>query len=78
MNHKLVNGATMWKRNRNSTTLLFSLKELVFLHQERRGQVKTIVMGHFNDILFHESGPANKQHTIQPTNQVTILDACAH
>ena len=30
---------------------------------ERIGQVKTIVMEHFNGILFHKSGPANKQHT---------------
>jgi hypothetical protein len=35
------------------------------LHQERRGQVKTIVMEHFNGILFHKSRPANKQHTNQ-------------
>ena len=28
-------------------------------------------MEHFNSILFHESGPANKQHTCQPTN-ITI------
>ena len=37
------------------------------LHHERRGQVKTIVMEHFNGILFHKSGPANKQDTNQPT-----------
>ena len=35
---------------------------------ERRGPVKTIVMEHFNSILFYKSGPANKQYTIQPTN----------
>ena len=33
------------------------------LHQEKRGQVKTIVMEHFNGIVLHKSGPANKQHT---------------
>ena len=33
------------------------------LHQERRGQVKYIVMEHSNGILSHKSGPANKQHT---------------
>ena len=38
-------------------------KPLEIVHQERRGQVKTIVMEHFNDILFHKSGLANKQHT---------------
>ena len=25
--------------------------------------MKTIVMEHFNDIIFHKSGPANEQHT---------------
>ena len=47
----------------NTTTLLFSLRGLEILLQERRGQVKTIVMEHCNDILFHKYGPANKQHT---------------
>ena len=58
----------MWKGNGNTTTLLFSLKRLVIVHQERRGQVKTILMEHINGILFHKSGPGNKQHT----NQLTI------
>ena len=40
-------------------------KALDILHQERRGQVKTIVMKHFNGIIFHKSGPVNKQHTNQ-------------
>ena len=53
----------MWKENGNTTTLSFSLKGLGILHQERRGQVKTIVMEHFKGIFFHKSGPANKQHT---------------
>jgi hypothetical protein len=30
----------MWKANGNTITLLFSLKGLEILHQERRGQVK--------------------------------------
>ena len=57
----------IWKGNGNNTTLLFSLKGLEILHQERRGQdlVKTIIMEYFNGILFHNSGPANKQHTNQ-------------
>ena len=63
MNHKLANGMKMWKGNKNTTNLLFSLKGLKIVHQERRGQVKTIVMEHFNGILFLKSGPANKQHT---------------
>jgi hypothetical protein len=58
MNHKLANGTKMWNGNGNTTTLLFSLKGLEILHQERRGKVRTIVMEHFNDILFHKSGPA--------------------
>ena len=59
----LANGMKMWKGNGNTTTLLFSLKGLEILHQGKRGQVKTIVMEHFSSILFHESGPANKQYT---------------
>jgi hypothetical protein len=67
MNHKFANDMKMWKGNGNTTTLLFSLKILEIAHQQRRGQVKTIVMEHFNVILFHKSGPVNKQHT---TNQL--------
>jgi hypothetical protein len=55
----------MWKGSGNTTTLLFSLKGLEIVYKERRGQVKTIVMEYFNGILFHNSGPANKQHTNQ-------------
>ena len=40
-----------WWTLGNTTTLLI-------FHQERRGQVNTIVMEHFNSILFHKSGPA--------------------
>ena len=43
-NQKLANGMNMWKENGNTTTLLFSLKGLGILYQERRGQGKTIVM----------------------------------
>ena len=28
--------------------------------------MKTIVIEHFNGILYHKSGPVNKQHTNQP------------
>ena len=38
---------------------------LEMLHQERRGQVNTIVMEQLNSILFHMSRPANKQHIYQ-------------
>ena len=55
MNHKLTNGMKLWKGNGNTTTLLFSLKGHEIVHQERRGQVETIVMEHFNGILFHKS-----------------------
>ena len=72
MTHKLANGMRVWKGIGNTTTLLFSLKGLEILHQERRGQVKTIVMEHFNDILFHKSGPANKQHTNQPSKHESM------
>jgi hypothetical protein len=60
MNPKLANGVKIWKGNWNTTTLLFSQKELEIVHQERRGQVKTIVIEHFNGIFFHNSGPTNQ------------------
>ena len=63
--NKLANDMKMSKGNGNTITLLFSLKGLEILHQERRGQVKTMVMEHFNGILFHKSAPVNKQHTNQ-------------
>ena len=44
--HKLANGMKMWKGNGNTTKLLFSLKRLEIVYQERRGQVKPIVMEH--------------------------------
>ena len=69
MNHKLTNGMKIWKGKGNTITLLFSLKWLEILHQERRGQVNTVVIEHFNRILFHRSWPANKQHTYQTINQ---------
>jgi hypothetical protein len=34
----------MWKGNGNVTTLQFSFEGLETLHQERRGQVNTIMM----------------------------------
>ena len=64
LNHKLANDMKMWKGNGNTTTLLFSLKRLDILYQERRGHVRTIVMEQFNGILFHKSEPANKQYAI--------------
>ena len=67
INYTLVSGMKMWRENGNTTTLLFSLKGLEILHQERRGQVKTIAMEHFNGILFHKSRSANKQHTTHPS-----------
>jgi hypothetical protein len=53
------------ERNWEFYHIVISLKGLEILHKERRGQVKTIVMEHFNGTLFHKSGPANKQHTNQ-------------
>ena len=57
------NGMKIWKGMGSTTTLLFFLKGLDILHQERRGKEKTIVLEHFNGILFHKSRHANKQHT---------------
>ena len=62
----------MSKGNGNTTTLLFSLKRLQILHQERRGQVKTIVSENFNSILSHESGFVNMEQTYQPINQYVL------
>ena len=36
VNYKLPNGMNMWKKNGNITTLLFSLKGLEVLNQERK------------------------------------------
>ena len=59
----MTNGMKMLEGNEDTTTLLFPLKGLEIVHQERRAQVRTMVMGYFNVILFHKSGLANKQHT---------------
>ena len=57
-------GMKMRKGNGNTTKLLFSLKGLAILHQERR-KMNTTVIEHLNCILFPKSRPANKQHTYQ-------------
>ena len=62
----------MWKGNGNTTTLLFSLKGLEILHQEGRVQVNTMVMEHFNNILFHEFGSVY-QSIIQSIYQSGIV-----
>jgi hypothetical protein len=67
----------MWKEKGNTTTLLFSLKGLEILHQERRGKVKTIVMEHSKGILFHKSGPANKQHTNHSFTHNYFISSCS-
>ena len=72
-NHNLAKGMKMWKGNGNTTT--FPWKEI--LNQERREQVKTIVMEHFNGILFHKSGLANKQRT-NHSSYVCILSFPKH
>ena len=69
---------------KNTTPLLFSLKRFEILHQERRSQVKIIVIEHFNIILFRKSGPANKQRTYQSINQTNkqsineLIDKSVH
>ena len=35
---------------------------LEILHQEERGQMNTVMIGHFNRILFHKSELAHKHH----------------
>ena len=64
-NYPWPKSCKMWKGNGDTTTLLFSLKGLEILHQDRRRQVNTKVMQHFKSILF-KFRPANKQHTYQP------------
>ena len=54
----------MWKGNGNTTILVFRLKGLEILHQERRGQVNTVIE-HLNRILFYKSRCVTKQHTYQ-------------
>ena len=58
----------MWKGIGNTTTLLFSTKELEIL--QKKWQLNIMVMEHFNSMLFRNSGPVNKQHTYQSTNQL--------
>ena len=63
------------KRKREYYQIIIFLKGLGILHQERRGQVKAIVMDHFNGIFFHKSGSANRQHTNHSISQtVSLLD----
>jgi hypothetical protein len=58
MKYKVAKGMKVWKGDENSTTL-FSVKGLGTLLEERR-KVKTMVIEHFNSILFYKSRPANK------------------
>ena len=58
MIHKLGIDMKIWEENGNTTTLLFSLKELEILHEEGRGKVEIMVIEHFNGMLFHKSKAA--------------------
>ena len=58
----MANVMKIWKKNENTTTL-FYMKGLETF-QERREQVNTIMMEHFNSILFYKSEPAKKQPII--------------
>ena len=66
----MYKGMKIWKGNGNTTTILFSLKGLEILHQEKREQMDTIVMEHFKSFLFHNSGTTNKQNTYKSINQL--------
>ena len=68
MYNNLANGMKMWKGNGKTTIILFSLKGLEILHQEREGQVNTIVMKEFK-----KSGPANKPYSNQSINRFIEL-----
>ena len=54
--------------------LLFSLKGLEILQQERRRQMSTIEMEHFNSNLFHKSGPGNKQNSYQSFTLISVRE----
>ena len=43
--------------------ILFSLKELEILHQERR-KINIIMMEHFMSVLLHKSEPGDNNHAI--------------
>ena len=58
----------IWKGNGNTTTLLFSLKRLEIVQQEIVRHNNGTLQRH----LFHKSGPANMQHTNQPTYQPIV------
>ena len=66
----------MWNRTGNTTMLLSYLKGFEILQQERREQVKIMVVEHLHGILFHKSRPVNKQPIYQSINQ-SILKAIA-
>ena len=68
VNGKFSDCLNVWKGNGNTTTLLFSLEGFEILYQERRREMNTTIMEHFNSILFHKSRPANKQRTYQSIN----------
>jgi hypothetical protein len=51
----LANGMKMWKGNKNTSTLLFSLKGLNILLKEGE-RSENQIMEHFDGILLHKSG----------------------
>ena len=62
---------TAWRcgKEAGKTTILFPWEDLKFYVKKGEDIVNIIVMEHFNLILFHKSGPANKQPTCQSINQ---------
>ena len=66
-----------WMEEEKSRFNTIAEKGLEILHQERRGQVNSTVMEHFNSILFHKSGPANKQQRKYDTTMVVSIVATA-
>ena len=69
MNLNLANGINTEILSR----YYFSLKGLAILHQDRRGQVKTLIMEHFNGILFGKSAPAKNSIPISHSDKTIIL-----
>jgi hypothetical protein len=61
------------ERKRENYYITIFLKGLEILHRKRRGQVNTMVMDHFNSILFHKSTVLNKQQIYQSIRNIIPL-----
>ena len=51
------------ERKREYYHIIIFLEIIEIIHQLRSGQIKTIMVEHFEKIILNKSGPANKQHS---------------